>query len=416
MALLAAVDSYRQSCYAMIQSLAAIIVSTPSYSFMRMGGETELIRISGNGCVEPIRGTRSKDDFMSEQRQLQNQVRAHRIARGWSQEELALRAGISRAGVSAIEMGRLIPAATAVLALAAAFGRRVEDLFSLVEEGQSSGQWAWEPAGEPCRYWHSSVSGRKLLYPVEPTCASRPHDGIFHEGRFEDRSQVPAADVLVIASCDPALGLLANECHRLSGFHILALQRPSREALSLLARGLVHVAGVHLEQRGQRGCNAAAASAALGDSFCLLRTAYWQEGLAVAASRRVRSVQRAIDGRLHWVGREPGSAAGELQEELLSGRVPKHIARGHRNLAEAVHAGWADVGVCVRLVSEEAGLDFLTVREETSDLCFPAESQGDPRVQALVETVQSPTYRAVIRDLPGYDVSETGELERIDCM
>ncbi len=177
----------------------------------------------------------------------------------------------------------------------------------------------------------------------------------------------------------------------------------------------MHVAGVHLERRGQRGDNAAAARGFLHDPFCLLRTAYWQEGLAVAAGRRVRSVQGAIDGRLRRVGRELGSAARELQEEALSGRVPKHVAHGHRNLAETVRVGWADVGVCVRLVSEEAGLDFLSVREETCDLCFPAQWQGDPRVQALVETVQSPTYRAVVRDLPGYDASETGELERIGC-
>jgi molybdate-binding protein/DNA-binding XRE family transcriptional regulator len=382
---------------------------------MRVSGETEPIAISDGGYGQPIQGPRIEDHSMSEQRQLQNQVRAYRIGRKWSQEELAVRAGISRAGVSAIEMGRLVPSATAVLALAAALECRVEDLFSLVAEGQSSGQWAWEPAGEPCRYWHASVAGRKLLYPIEPTCMPLAHEGIFHEGRFEDRSQVPASDILVVASCDPALGLLANEYHRLSGFHILALQRPSREALSLLARGLVHVAGVHLERRGQHGGNAAAAREILGDAFCLLRTAFWQEGLAVASSRRVRSVQRAVDGRLRWVGREPGSAAGELQQELLCGRVPKHVARGHRNLAEAVRAGWADVGVCVRLASEEAGLDFLTVREEACDLCFPAEGSGDPRVQALVETVQSPAYRLVIRDLPGYDVSQTGELERVDC-
>jgi molybdate-binding protein/DNA-binding XRE family transcriptional regulator len=336
------------------------------------------------------------------------------MGRGWSQEELAARAGISRAGVSAIEMGRLVPSATAVLALAAAFECRVEDLFSLAAEGRSAGQWAWQPAAAPCRYWHSSVAGRRLLYPIEPTCVPLSHAGIFHEGQFEDRSQLPATDILVLASCDPAVGLLADEYHRLSGFYILALQRPSREALSLLARGLVHVAGVHLERRGQRGCNAAAARAVLGDAFCLLQGAHWQEGLAVASSHRVRSVQMAVDGRLRWVGREPGSAAAELQQELLSGRVPKHTARGHRGVAEAVCAGWADVGICVRLVSEEAGLDFLAVREETYDLCFPAESSGDPRIQALVETVKSPTYRALIRDLPGYDAADTGELARID--
>jgi molybdate-binding protein/DNA-binding XRE family transcriptional regulator len=351
---------------------------------------------------------------MVETRELQNQVRAYRIRRGWSQEELAARAAISRAGVSAIEMGRLVPSATAVLALAAAFECRVEDLFSLVTEGQDAGQWAWEPAAQPCRYWHSSVVGRRLFYPIERTCVPLAHAGVFQQGRFEDRSPIPAAEVLVVASCDPAVGLLANEYQRTSGFQILALQRPSREALSLLARGLVHVAGVHLQRRGERGINAAAAGEILGNAFCLLRTAHWQEGLAVVSSRRVRSVQMAIDGRLRWVGREPGSAAGELQHELLSGRVPKHVARGHRGVAEAVRAGWADVGICLRLVSDEAGLDFLAVREETCDLCFSAEGSGDPRIQALVETVQSPAYRALIRDLPGYDASETGELERFD--
>ena len=53
------------------------------------------------------------------------------MLRGWSQEELARLSGLSRAGVSAIETGRLIPSAAAALALAAALECRVEDLFRL---------------------------------------------------------------------------------------------------------------------------------------------------------------------------------------------------------------------------------------------------------------------------------------------
>jgi hypothetical protein len=40
------------------------------------------------------------------------------------------------------------------------------------------------------------------------------------------------------------------------------------------------------------------------------------------------------------------------------------------------------------------------------------ESEGDPRVQALIEAVRSPAYRGLIGELPGYDSTETGELER----
>ena len=45
---------------------------------------------------------------MSQAPDVQNHVKALRMARGWSQAELAHRAGISRAAVSAIEIERLV--------------------------------------------------------------------------------------------------------------------------------------------------------------------------------------------------------------------------------------------------------------------------------------------------------------------
>ncbi len=66
-----------------------------------------------------------------------------------------------------------------------------------------------------------------------------------------------------------------------------------------------------------------------------------------------------MQSRARWVGREVGSAARELLDELLSDRrPPRRIAYGHRGVAEAVRCGWADVGVCLRLVGEEAGLEL----------------------------------------------------------
>ena len=50
-----------------------------------------------------------------------NPVLARRLAREWSQAELAARAGISRAAVSAIEGERLSPAVATALAMAAVF-------------------------------------------------------------------------------------------------------------------------------------------------------------------------------------------------------------------------------------------------------------------------------------------------------
>ena len=352
---------------------------------------------------------------MSAEQPLTNRVKTCRIARGWSQDELAARAGISRAGVSSIETNRLAPSTSAALALAAALDCRVEDLFQLARAVSRETAWAWQPPREPCRYWRASIAGRELMYPSEAiNLGVVGHDGVYENGQFREQLTAAPSDTLVVASCDPAIGLLANELSRRRRFRLLAFPRSSKEALALLAQGVVHVAGIHLATVGHREQNTLAAKERLQGGFCLLRGAGWQEGLALAPGMQLQSVRAAVQSRARWVGREVGSAARELLDELLlDRRPPRRIAYGHRGVAEAVRCGWADVGVCLRLVSEEAGLEFLSVREEDYDFCYPAELEGDPRIQALVETVRSASYRGILSDLPGYDAKETGELERI---
>ena len=353
---------------------------------------------------------------MSEEQPLQNRVRAQRLAHGWSQEELSLRVGISRASISAIETGRFVPSAATALALAAVFGCRVEDVFFLEADQAAQPNWAWQPRDEPCRYWHATVAGKRLLYPVEPTeLGILPHDGVLVNGVLHETVGTVPDDTLVIACCDPAVGLLAGELQRTHGIRLLAFQRSSRAALALLAQGLVHAAGVHLDGGSEHSHNVTAASTELQRAFFLLRIARWQEGLVASPDRRIRSVDAVLASKMRWVGRESGSAVRELLNELLAERAaPRRLAYSHRGVVEAVRCGWADVGVCLRLVSEEAGLDFLGLRQENFDLGFPAEYEGDPRIQLLVKTVQSSAYRRILTDLPGYGVAETGELQRVD--
>jgi molybdate-binding protein/DNA-binding XRE family transcriptional regulator len=345
---------------------------------------------------------------------LTNRIKSCRTAKGWSQEDLAERAGISRAGVSAIETGRLVPSTSAALALAAALDCRVEDIFQFDTLVSREAVWAWPPPRETCRYWRATVSGREILYPVEAAgLGVTAHDGLSSAGTLHERTRAAPTDALVVASCDPAIGLLATHFAR-RGFRLIAFQRSSRQALSLLGSGLVHVAGVHLAKAGQREINASAARKHVTGDFLLLRVARWQEGLAAAPGRRVTNVASAARSRSRWIGREEGSAARELLNELLAyRRLPRRVAYSHRGVADAIRSGWADVGVCVRLAAEEAGLDFVSVREEDYDLCIPAELEGDPRVRLLMETLRSLEFRTSLGDLPGYDSSNTGEVERI---
>ena len=343
-----------------------------------------------------------------------NPVQARRMARGWSQAELAERAGISRAAVSAIEGERLSPSVATALALAAVFECSVEELFGRGKAPAITGpDWAWQPRTETCRYWEAAVAGRRRLYPVEAVALNAtPHDGTWQNGVLREGGPSPAENTLVMACCDPAAGLLAAEYARASGFRLLVFPRGGRGALDLLRQRLVHVAGLHYSTEEQPGRNAETVRALVASDCRLLRAAKWEAGIALASGDRSRSSESVARRSLRWAAREPGSAARECLDELLGRRqFAGREVGGHASVAEAVRSGWAEAGVCVRFSAEDAGLSFLPVRTEALDLCFPTAIQHDPRVQALVRLLRSRAYRRLVSEWPGYDARETGETQ-----
>jgi molybdate-binding protein/DNA-binding XRE family transcriptional regulator len=356
---------------------------------------------------------------------LANNVKFYRDRRGWSQDDLARRAGISRAGVSAIETGRLVPSTAAALALAAALECSVESLFRLEKSASPPANvaWAWQPTTASCRYWQAEVEGRRLRYPVEYSPLGLvPHDGFFEDGVFEDRAFDEPARTLVLACCDPAASLLAAELARSSErVRLVVLSRSSRAALDLLARGLVHAAGIHLARSECTEGNAVAARAHLnaGRSYHLVHVADWDEGIALAPDLRLKTVKSALAASLRWVGREPGSGAEQCLAEMLAGSRSRETVRSvamasdHRAVAQAIRSRWADAGICLRLASEEANLSFLSVRQEAYEICIHDEAVGDPRTQALFSAIRSASYRRAIAELPGYDTGRTGARRRI---
>ncbi|HEY2838167.1 MAG TPA: substrate-binding domain-containing protein [Pirellulales bacterium] len=350
---------------------------------------------------------------------MKNRVKSLRLARGWSQDELARRSVVSRSGISAIEIDRLVPSAEAALAIARALGCRFEEVFYFEGGEPADMVWAAVPAKTPCRYWLANVAGRRIVYSSAALGDHvLPHDGIFDGVHLKPtkspESEDEEARTLVIASCDPAIGLLASELARVRRIRLLVLSLSSRAALAALGKGLIHVAGVHFAGAGKAGNNAQVRSQ-LGLDYQLLRAAEWQAGLAFDPQRRLSSVRGALQTKLRWVGRETGSAARQCLDEVLGDRQPpRHLAQSHRGVAEAIRAGFADAGVCVQLVSEQAGLNFLRIRKEPYDLCFAIAEMHDPRIQALVEVVQSSTYRRMLAELPGYTSAEAGALRSVE--
>jgi molybdate-binding protein/DNA-binding XRE family transcriptional regulator len=347
-----------------------------------------------------------------------NSIRALREHRGWTQAQLAEHAQVSRTAVSAIEQGQMSPSVDAAIRLARALGSRVEDVFTPpASQSPPPREWAWQPPSPHTRYWQASIGGQIIDYPVEMTAQGMlPHDGISGPNPATTPSDQgdDAGRTLVIACCDPAVAVLLSLYARRSGFRPLCFQRTSGEALDLLRRGLVHVAGVHLARAGDPGGNAQAAAGVLGPGHSLLHMLQWESGISVTKGGGT-SVRAAVQPNVRWIGRPAGSGARVCQEEVLGPRTPpRRTAASHQEVVQALKGGWADAGICLRLVSEQAGIPFVPVRRESYDLCMRDSDLADPRLTALVDAVRSRHYRTQVGGLPGYQLSPgTGDLEPI---
>jgi putative molybdopterin biosynthesis protein len=325
--------------------------------------------------------------------------------------------------VSAIEAERLVPSVAAALGLAQAFGTTVEALFG-VQPAQGSGapQFAWQPVAFPCRYWAAEIRGRTWLFPVENgPRGGLPHDGVAQGADVADTRFPGANRTLVVAGCDPAAGLLAASYRRQGDFRMLVLSRSSAEAMALLEQGLVHAAGIHWADPDAKESNAGAVArwqhgrdelVIPQRDLQLIRIADWEEGLATSPAAHLRTLQAVSQSKLRWIGRLSGAGARRWQDRVRGSRpAPRNVARDHRGVVEAIRSGWADVGISTRLASEEGQLGFLPLGREPYDLCFARDQAAEPRHVALVQAIRSRQYRRILADLPGYDPSETGEIE-----
>jgi putative transcriptional regulator len=63
-----------------------------------------------------------------------NRVKEMRVARGWTQEELAQAVGVSRQSINSIERERYVPSLQLALTFARVFGCSTEKIFKMESE------------------------------------------------------------------------------------------------------------------------------------------------------------------------------------------------------------------------------------------------------------------------------------------
>ena len=148
-------------------------------------------------------------------------LRLARQARGFSQQQLAGVAGVSRQAVSAVESGHSDPSLRVALELAQALGMTVEELFGHGAPARPVPAIPVAPlTGTQARVALAPVGDRFVALPLRGDASVGlgfvPAGGLALPG---EGSAVPVAPVqpigppratLVVAGCDPALPLLAT--------------------------------------------------------------------------------------------------------------------------------------------------------------------------------------------------------------
>lgn len=122
-------------------------------------------------------------------------------------------------------------------------------------------------------------------------------------------------------------------------------------------------------------------------------------GLRLASRPASAGVRLHLDEALRAVGLDPSA--------LHRGVA---LYRSHQDVACAVAAGEADVGLASRAWGSRLGLPFTALAREAYGLLVRAGDLGAPPVVRICEVAQGTRFRAEMARVPGYDGTGAGDV------
>lgn len=375
---------------------------------------------------------------------IENRLKSLRTAKGLSQGDLAQMAGLTRQAVYAIETGRYLPTTPVALRLAKSLQCRVEDMFSLISDGEViEGELIRPvPADERVRVKVAKIADRTVVRPVselgDVLSLTVPADGLLLGSAAGSRRGVQRVkvellrdhrfveDEIVVAGCDPAIFLVGEYVRRRNErSSIVGWTMGSAAALEAVKRREVHVAGLHVQDVQSGEWNVPYLRKHVGPGeFTVMTFARWEAGLMVQGGnpKRIKEIADLERKNVAIVNREPGSGARELLDRRLRGtglgprtvRGYDLIVTSHVEVARRIATGSVDAGIGLRSVAKLHGLHFIPLQDERYDLVIPTRLLAKhTSLSIFVDIVVSRAFRSEIEALGGYDTRETGTIREL---
>jgi molybdate-binding protein/DNA-binding XRE family transcriptional regulator len=381
---------------------------------------------------------------------IENRLRGHRMARGWSQGQLADAAQITRQAVCAIEANQYLPTTAVALRLAGALHCKVEDLFSLISTGELiegdlvRAKPSRRGLAPRARVKVARVGDRFVVRPMsalgDVLNYALPADGLIVADAPSRRHESGSSRVKVrllrdrraveqdisVAGCDPAIFLAGEYLRRREkDITVVGWAMGSAAAVEAVKAGEVHVAGLHVVDAKSGESNLPFLRKHLkDDSFTVVTFATWEEGWIVAAGnpKGIRDAGDLVRKDIVLINREIGAGARMLLDRTLSeagikGEQVKgyeNAALSHFEVARLIVEGRADVGIGVQSAAMILGLEFIPLQVERYDLVIPTKLlKANRGLEQLLDTIVSRPFRTEIEALGGYDTSQTGKVHQL---
>jgi len=191
-----------------------------------------------------------------------------------------------------------------------------------------------------------------------------------------------------------------------------------------LAHGECELAGMHVPQGSLRAHSIAVWRDALpAADYRVIRFVKREMGLIVRKGnpRGIASLQDLLRAELRFVNRDPESGTRVLFDDLLAqagidgARIQgyQQFEFTHAAVAAYVASGMADASFGVEAAARQFDLDFVPLLTEDYVFVCHRYSLDKPAVRRILEVMRGEAFRSAIRVLPGYAVTDSGEVRTI---
>jgi putative molybdopterin biosynthesis protein len=232
----------------------------------------------------------------------------------------------------------------------------------------------------------------------------------------------PEPAAIVAGSHDPLLEGALRE----SGCGLATLAVGSEAGLARFLTGEAIAAGMHLhaldDLEGDANVAALKARSDVGDAV-LIGFCRREQGFLLPSGNpmKIRTIEDAAERRARICMRPKGAGAQLLLLALLerAKATLEAVQAGPMcptgpDIAQAIRAGRADVGVATRSVANAAGLDFVPIVWESFDLLMRQRDYFRPSLQSLMRFIRSEALAARAGEMGGFDLSTAGAVRFVN--